>query len=207
MADGDTDKKPSEKSLTWLRWAIPLLLVAILLASEALGDRRPAAPAIDYSTFYSLVEQGKVARVAIEGQSVSGTLKGPEPVEGRSLKDFSTTLPAQDSDLFPLLRQQNIDVRVEPQQPSVWGPLLLTLLPWALVIGAWAWFARRARGAIGSVGGPLQSVLKGRPHRFERQDHVRVRFDDVAGLTTAKRDLQEVVEFLRTPERFQRLGG
>ncbi len=208
MADGDTDKKPSEKSLAWLRWAIPLLLVAILLASEALGERRPASPGIDYSSFYALVEQGKVARITIEGQSVSGALKAAEPVDGRTVTDFSTTLPAQqDTNLFPLLRQKGVDVRVQSDQPSVWGPLLVTLLPWVLVLGAWAWFARRARGAIGSVGGPLQSILKGRPHRFERQDHVRVRFDDVAGLTTAKRDLQEVVEFLRTPERFQRLGG
>jgi cell division protease FtsH len=208
MADGDTDKKPSEKSLAWLRWAIPLLLVAILLASEALGERRPASPGIDYSSFYALVDQGKVARITIEGQSVSGALKEAEPVEGRTVTDFSTTLPAQqDANLFPMLREKGVDVRVQTEQPSIWGPLLVTLLPWVLVIGAWAWFARRARGAIGSVGGPLQSILKGRPHRFERQDHVRVRFDDVAGLTTAKRDLQEVVEFLRTPERFQRLGG
>jgi cell division protease FtsH len=208
MADGDTDKKPSEKSLAWLRWAIPLLLVAILLASEALGDRRPTSPGIGYSTFYSLVDQGKVERITIEGQSVSGTLKEPEPVEGKTVEEFATTLPAQpDANLLPLLRQKGVDVRVQPDQPSFWGPLLVTLLPWALVIGAWIWVARRARGAMGAVGGPLQTILKGRPHRFERQDHVRVRFDDVAGLTTAKRDLQEVVEFLRTPERFQRLGG
>jgi cell division protease FtsH len=208
MAEGDTDKRPSDRSHTWLRWAIPLTLVAILLASEALGERKPAVPSLDYSTFYSLVDQGRVVRIAIEGQSVTGALKEPVPVEGKSVTDFSTTLPAQqDSTLFPLLRQKGVDVRVQTEQPSVWGPLLVTLLPWALVVGVWVWFARRARGAMGSVGGPLQSILKGRPHRFERQDHVRVRFDDVAGLTTAKRDLQEVVEFLRTPERFQRLGG
>ncbi len=208
MADGDTDKKPTETSHAWLRWAIPLLLVAILLASEVLGERRPAAPTIDYSTFYSLIDQGKVGRITIEGQSVTGALKEAEPIEGKSITDFSTALPPQpDASLFPLLRQKAVDVRVQPEQPSMWAPLLVTLLPWALVIGAWVLFARRARGAMGAVGGPLQSILKGRPHRFERQDHVRVRFDDVAGLTTAKRDLQEVVEFLRTPERFQRLGG
>jgi cell division protease FtsH len=209
MADADkSDKKPSDGSLGWLRWAIPLLLVGLLLASEAFSERKPTSPPIDYSTFYSLVDEGKVARVTIEGQTVTGTLKGPENVEGKSVKDFATTLPAQpDRDLLPTLRQQHVDVRVEAEQPSFWGPLAVTLLPWVLVIGAWVWFARRARGAIGNVGGPLQSILKGRPHRFERQDHVRVRFDDVAGLINAKRDLQEVVDFLRTPERFQRLGG
>jgi cell division protease FtsH len=206
MADADSDKKHTDGSLGWLRWAIPLLLVALLLASEALGDRSPAAPSIDYSSFYALVEQGKVDHVTIAGQAVTGALKAPEPVAGKPVKDFATTLPAQDRDVLPLLRQQHVDVRVEQDQPSLWAPLAVTLLPWVLVIAAWVWFARRARGAM-SVGGPLQSILKGRPHRFERQDHVRVRFDDVAGLGGAKRDLQEVVEFLRTPERFQRLGG
>jgi cell division protease FtsH len=208
MADaGGENKKPGEGSLAWLRWTIPLLLVAFLLASEVFGDRKSNLPGIDYSSFYSLVEQGNVQRITISGQSVAGTLKGVTQVEGKSVRDFSTALPPQtDSQLIPLLRQQHVDVRVDPEQPSFWGPLLITLLPWVLVIGAWLWFARRARGSIG-VGGPLQSILKGRPHRFERQDHVRVRFDDVAGLIHAKRDLQEVVEFLRTPDRFRRLGG
>jgi cell division protease FtsH len=207
MADADSDKKPSDGSLTWLRWTIPLLLVAFLLASEAFGDRKVTSPGIDYSSFYSLAEQGNVQRVAIEGQSVSGSLKAPTQVDGKTVKEFSTTLPPQqDPQLMPLLRAQQVAVHVDESQPSFWGPLLMTLLPWGLVIGAWVWIGRKARGSIG-MGGPLQSILKGRPKRFERQDHVRMRFDDVAGLTGAKRDLQEVVEFLRTPERFQRLGG
>jgi cell division protease FtsH len=205
MAD-DADKKSPARSLVWLRWALPLLLVGGLLASEVLADRKPASPGMSYSTFYSLVEQNKVARVTIDGQTASGALRAPEPVDGRTVTDFSTTLPAQDKDLLPLLRQKGVDVSVEADQPAIWGPMLVTVLPWVVILGAWIWFARRARGAIGGVG-PLQTILKGRPHRFERQDHVRVRFDEVAGLTSAKRDLQEVVEFLRTPERFQRLGG
>jgi cell division protease FtsH len=207
MADADGDKKPADGSLTWLRWVIPLLLVAFLLASEALGDRKATAPAIDYTSFYALASQGHVQRVTIEGQNVTGSLKEPAPVDGKSVKEFSTTLPAQqDQELMPLLRDQHVAVHVDAEQPSFWGPLLMTMLPWALVIGAWVWIAKRARGSIG-IGGPLQSILKGRTKRFERQDHVRIRFDDVAGLTNAKRDLSEVVEFLRTPERFQRLGG
>ena len=207
MADGSSDRKGGE-SLRWLRWVIPLLLLGLLLASQALVDRRPQGPVLDYSTFYSLADQGKVASVTISGQTVLGQLKETQPIGGRPVRDFSTTLPPQqDRDLLPLLRQRAVDIRVTPDQQNVWAPLVLTFLPWLLVIGAWLWLARRARGAMGAMGTPLQSILKGRPHRFERQDHVRVRFDDVAGLTHVKRDLQEVVDFLRVPERFQRLGG
>jgi len=207
MADSGSKKATDGVSFTWLRWALPLLLVTFVLASEALAGRKTAPPSIDYSSFYALVATGKVQRITMAGQAVQGTLKGPEQVDGRSVKDFSTTLPSQpDTSLMPLLHQQDVDVRAEPEQTSFWAPLLVTFLPWVLIIGLWIWMARRARTAIG-VGGPLQTILKGRNHRFERHDHVRIRFDDVAGLTTAKRDLQEVVEFLRTPERFQRLGG
>ena len=208
MADGTSDKKRGDGGLRWLRWAIPLILLGLLLASQALVDRRPPGSTIDYSAFYALAEQSKVASVTINGQAVFGLLKQTETVSGRPIREFSTTLPPQqDRDLLPLLRERGVDIRIQPDQQSFWGPLAVTLLPWLLVIGAWVWLARRARGAIGAMGTPLQSVLKGRPHRFERQDHVRVRFDDVAGLTHVKRDLQEVVDFLRVPERFQRLGG
>jgi cell division protease FtsH len=207
MPDGSSDKKRSD-ALTWVRWAIPLLLVAFLLASEVAADRKPVGSNIDYSIFYSLAEQGRVAKVTISGHSVAGMFREPQQIDGKSVQEFSTALPVlEDPGLLPLLRDQHVDVRAEPEQPSFWRPLMATLLPWVLVLGAWTWLARRARGAISGMGAPLQSILKGRPHRFERQDHVRVRFDDVAGLINAKRDLQEVVDFLRTPERFQRLGG
>jgi cell division protease FtsH len=206
MADENGDKKRSGPA-TWLKWAVPLV-VALLLVSQAFGERKPSGTSVSYSAFYGLAEQGKVGRVTIVGQTVSGSLKEPTSVDGKTVQDFSTTLPSlQDPDLLPLLREQHVDLRAEPEQPSLWGPLMITVLPWVVVLGAWAWLARRARGAMGGVGAPLQSILKGRAHRFERQDHVRVRFDDVAGLSNAKRDLQEVVEFLRTPERFQRVGG
>src|ERR1700677_1424330 len=108
MADADGDKKPTDGSLTWLRWGIPLLLVAFLLASEALGDRKVTSPGIDYSTFYTLAQQGSVQRVAISGQSVTGTLKAVSQVDGKTIKDFVTTLPAQpDPQLLPLLREQS----------------------------------------------------------------------------------------------------
>ena len=106
---------------------------------------------------------------------------------------------------MPALRAQNVDVAVKAEHVSLWGPVLLTVLPWVLILGGWFWLARRARGASGFA--PLQGILKARERRFQRQENVRVRFSDVAGLGNPKRDLEEIVEFLREPERFKLLGS
>jgi cell division protease FtsH len=79
-------------------------------------------------------------------------------------------------------------------------------LPWVLIIGAWFLLSRNAQKML-SRGGPLGGLLKQRSHRFEQESSVKVTFDDVAGLKAPKQDLREIVDFLRQPERFQRLGG
>jgi cell division protease FtsH len=76
-----------------------------------------------------------------------------------------------------------------------------------VIIGAWVWLSRRAQKMMTGGGGPLAGMIRQRGKRFEKQEHVDVTFDDVAGLASAKRDLQEIVDFLRHPERFERLGG
>ncbi|HLK37993.1 MAG TPA: ATP-dependent zinc metalloprotease FtsH [Polyangiaceae bacterium] len=192
---------------SWMKWLIPIAIVALFLAPNLLNVRQASTPSIDYSTFFSLVQQAKVKRVEIDGQSVRGALKAGTLVDGKKLDNFSTTLPAQpDQELMPALRAQDVDVYVQPASTSWFGPLMITIIPWVLILGAWVLLSRRARGSLG-VGGPLQQILKSRTRRFERQDHVRVRLDDVAGLKNPKRDLSEVIEFLRSPGRFQRLGG
>jgi cell division protease FtsH len=80
----------------------------------------------------------------------------------------------------------------------------LSLLPWVFIIGGWVWFSRRMQRAGGVL--PFAGMAT-RPHRVERDEGARVRFDDVAGLSSAKRDLREVVDFLREPNKFRRLGG
>jgi cell division protease FtsH len=88
--------------------------------------------------------------------------------------------------------------------------LVMAVLPWVLILGGWVWLSRRAERAVGGAGGllgGLGGLTKGRTHRFSEETDVKVRFEDVAGLGAAKRDLHEVVEFLREPARFERLGA
>jgi len=173
---------------------------------QLFGQGQRELPSITYSEFYTLAGEGKVAAVTISGQSVSGRLVEQQQIDNRAIREFRTTLPSQaDAELFPLLRDKKVDIQVRSEEQPFALQLLLSLLPWLLIIAAWFWLSRRIQRM--SPGGPLSGILKSRPRRFEVKDNVRIRFDDVAGLNSAKQDLQEIVDFLREPERFRRLGG
>ena len=171
------------------------------------GRQEGIYPPISYSAFWRAAQEQKVESVTIRAQSVIGKLRQEQTIEGKQLKNFSTMVPAQgDEELMPLLRSKNIEISVRSEEQPLAVSLLLNLIPIALIIGIWVWISRRASRALGS-GGPLSGVIKGRTRRFEKEAQVNVKFDDVAGLKGAKQDLQEIVDFLKQPERFRRLGG
>jgi len=189
----------------WSRWALPLAL-ATLTVWWVLGTHAPQAPGVSYTELYSLIEQGKVQSLVLSGQQVSGKLKQEELPGGKKGRDFQSVLPQQDDrDLLPLLRQQHVEVTISTEHTSLIEQIALSLLPWVVILGGWIWLSRRMQRA-GGAGLPFGGMAA-RPHRVERQDGTRVRFDDVAGLASAKQDLREVVDFLREPGRFRRLGG
>jgi len=198
---------PDPPRPSWSGWIVLVILLAGMWAWQLFGHDKSELSTIPYSAFYSLVEEGKVQSVTIGGQSVSGKLADQQVVDNRPIREFRTTLPSQpDAGLFPLLREKKVDIQVRNEDQPFALQLLISLLPWVLIIGAWFWISRRIQ-RMSPAGGPLSGILKSRPRRFEIKENVRVRFDDVAGLTAAKQDLQEIVDFLREPERFRRLGG
>ncbi|HEX9621983.1 MAG TPA: ATP-dependent zinc metalloprotease FtsH, partial [Polyangiaceae bacterium] len=193
----------------WRGWLIPLLVLALLWGLPYLTSRGESEPSISYTAFFRAVKDERVESIIINGQSVTGKLKSSATIEGKQLTTFQTTLPLQeDAELMPVLREKSVDVKVENAEDSLFlRSLLFNLAPIVLVVALWVFLSRRAQRMMGGPGGPFAGILKGRTRRFEREAQVPVKFDDVAGLQGAKRDLQEIVQFLKEPERFRRLGG
>jgi cell division protease FtsH len=161
---------------------------------------------LPYSQLFAWAQDGKIDSVVISGDTVEGKLKKAETLDGRALETFSCNLPPNDPALLPLLREKGVKIIVKSEKQPFAIQLVLTLLPWALIMGAWIWMSRRARGMLGA-GGPLGGLMKGPGRKFDKATSVNVTFDDIAGLKAAKEDLLEIVEFMKEPERFRRLGG
>jgi len=185
---------------------VPALLLASLIYGQVAASRAPGEPTIGYSDLFRLVEQGQVATATIRGAVVSGKLKSPQAVDGKSISAFSARLPSvDDKDLMPLLREKGVKVRAESEEQPVYVQVLLWIAPWAFLLVAWSWISRRTQGMLSK--GPLAGMMRGRTRRYEKEAQVAVTFEDVAGLQGAKRDLREIADFLKEPERFRRLGG
>jgi cell division protease FtsH len=201
----DAAPKPPEPG-TSRRMALllPLMLAGMWIwKTSAEGSGQPP---VAYSQLYQWVTEGKVESVLLDGEVVDATLKSPEPLDGRQVKSFQSNAAPNDPQLLPLLRQKAVRINVKSQKQPFGMQLIFTLLPWILIIAAWVWMSKRAKGMLGA-GGMLGGIIKNQSRKFDKATSVNVTFEDIAGLKAAKSDLQEIVQFLKEPERFQRLGG
>ena len=174
---------------------IALLLVFLFNLFQGTGTHTTAS-AITYSKFTEQVMAKQVKKVTFQGDQVKGELVSGQP--------FVTTVPANDTTLWPTLKANNVDTAVTPADTGM--PSLLAIFinwfPMLLIIGVWLFFMRQMQ----SGGGKAMGFGKSRAKLLtERQG--RVTFEDVAGVDEAKDDLKEIVDFLRDPQKFQRLGG
>lgn len=188
------------------------LLIATVLASGSWGfldNVLDGATQVSYSAFRQQLKAGNVQRVIVKGELVEGKLKEPAKKElaeeGESVEytDFVTYLPSfGDEELLPLLEAQGVEVETRPETDSSWWTILLNLLPFVLMIG----FGYMLYNRMQAQGQSIFSIGKSRAQLYERRKE-RTTFDDVAGTQGAKTELQEIIEFLRNPTSFQRLGG
>jgi cell division protease FtsH len=185
-----------------------VVLVVVMLAFQSYAAKVEAAPEIRYSDFYTLLQNGKLESVTLTGLEVNGKLKGPETVAGKSIASFRTLLPSMDDrELLPLLRDKAVIVNVKSEEQAPAVRVFWSLLPWVGLIAFWWWMSRRAQNMVAGASGPLGRMIAGRTARVDSAAREKTKFDDVAGLKSAKRDLAEIVDFLKSPQDFRRLGG
>jgi cell division protease FtsH len=195
---------PSGPSRPSWAWFVLLALLGVFWLIQS-GVGASERPPVEYSTFLQWVRAGKVKEVVVRPDSVSGKLSEAQTVEGKSVTEFRTTTPRDDR-LIGLLDDKRVQIRAENEDSPLLVRLLVMALPWVLIIGVWLWLSRRTQQMMVAGGGPLGGFLK-RGRKFEKTAAPRATFDDVAGLANAKRDLSEIVEFLKQPELFASLGA
>lgn len=176
-----------------------LVIAAVILAVVQGFDKPAKDTLIDYSEFVTEVQGGKVSEVSVDGPTIRG-----KTVNG---KEFRTVRPQlyDDKIMDELLNNRVVVKAPEPQEASIWRQLLVASFPILIIIAVFMFFMKQMQGGAGGKGGPM-SFGKSKA-RLLGEDQINVTFADVAGVDEAKEEVQEIVEFLQDPAKFQRLGG
>ncbi|MBU2738063.1 ATP-dependent zinc metalloprotease FtsH [Acidithiobacillus concretivorus] len=180
--------------LLWVAIGVILMLVFQNLNTSS----STPAQAMDFSTFVNSIKQGQVADVNIDANHVTGSLS--------SGQKFSVYTPANDTQLVPQLLAAGVKINVKPPAgQSILLSILISWFPMLLLIGVWIFFMRQMGG--GGAGGRGAMTFGRSKARMLTEENNKVTFADVAGVEEAKEELAEIVDFLRDPQKFQRLGG
>ncbi len=203
-----------QENWTRILWFAVLLMLVLLVSQTFLGPRNTTIP---YSQFKHKVRQGEVAEITLQGRQLTGKFKsdesrdsgqnGPPPAP----RQFETVVPSvEDPKLMNLLEEQDVTINVKSTKQSWFVNLLIAILPWVLIIGVFFYFSKRFQermgGPGGGPGGGIFGFGKSKAKQFEKSMS-DVQFDDVAGLENTKKELQEIIGFLKDPERYRSLGG
>ncbi len=172
-------------------WMVIGLIVIVLF--NVFQASQPTRDKMVFSDFLKRVESGEVREVLIRGKSVSGKL-----ADGNTFRTFTADYP----DLIKALKDKGVKIAVEPEDSNPWYAYVLQWVPMLLFIGVWIFFMRQMQGG----GAKALSFGKARARLISEKQN-KVTFQDVAGVEEAKEELREIIEFLKDPPKFQKLGG
>ena len=169
--------------------------LTMVLLYNLFNRPQPQHEEITYSVFLTNVESDAISQVVIENDVITGTLRGGTA--------FRTVIPA-DAELIPLLRKANVDINVKQKEDTPWYvSILVSWFPMLLLIGVWIFFMRQMQ-----MGGGRGAMSFGKTRaKLLEAGGTKVTFKDVAGIDEAKEELSEIIDFLKDPQKFTRLGG
>lgn len=204
---------PSEKpweSNTFRIWVVVLLGLFMWQGYMAFSSSNTNSAEVPYSVFLEQVTQGNVQKVELVGRNVSGTFSNAVPwsndesvKEPPTFNEFTTTIPeVDDPQLLPLLREHNVRVSAQTADTPLLVSILINSLPFLILVGLLVWTSRSMRQAQGG----LFQFGKSKAERYSEEGPT-VTFNDIAGEKQAKRELTEVVDFLKYPEKYVALGA
>jgi cell division protease FtsH len=204
MSERPTDPKENKPFQLWGWNALVLGFLAAFVMMSIFGpETDTSVETVTYSEIKIMIRNGDASSALLEEHSIT-ILTGPK--DAPNTRQFRAVTPSQeDPALLPMLEQENVEITARaPKGVSV----LSYILPWLLILGAYIWLQRRMMGGMGGPmgGGGLGNLFKGRFSAPTEQKQ-RITFDDVAGQEQAKREVAELVEFLREPDRFSNVGA
>ena len=169
--------------------------LTMILLFQLFNKPQRQSDSITYSEFWSNVEKKAINKVVLQGGEISGI--------GQDGRPFRTVAP-NDAELIPMLRQSDVDISVKKPEETPWYlTIFISWFPMLLLVGVWIFFMRQMQ--MGGKGGAL-SFGKTRA-KLQGEGEVKVTFKDVAGIDEAKAELEEIIDFLRDPQKFTKLGG
>src|SRR3954464_5511953 len=204
-----TPKAPAGVGWRFIAFVVALLALNFVLSTTVFGPKENPQVTVPYSPYFlSQVDKNNVKEISAQGEQVQGHFKKKVDYKGTKTDRFKTQVPtfANTDQLDATLREHDVTINAEPENPgrSILATILLGFGPTILLVGLFFWLARRAAGA--GAGGPLGAFGRSRAKRVEGTTQ-SVSFADVAGIDEAEQELEEIVDFLKNPHRYTRVGG